>query len=493
MDAVGKSEGLAIGWVASQIRCENIWGFQSGMGIDVYSRETDRAFTMINIYNPYQDRLSFWERLFNKSWWNIPGLIVGGDLNFTIGEAEIWGENARVDELSEYFRQALARIRVLDIPSPKLLPTWRNHRTGGSYIAKRLDRFLVADPLNEYVDRIRQWIGSCGDFDHNLILLEIAHGGDKPPSPFKFNRDWLNMEELKNLMKSLWIPYNPEIHRSTVIHFVENLGRTKQATKKWAHEKKVKDEQELKDIKLALEEKMSDPVKAFSFEEEKEALIIMEKRRQTLLKEQEETWRQKSRAIWLKSGDKNTKKIQAYARGRKGTNTIWELKNEGGDRVTSFKNLAELGANHFQNLYKAPAGTSLAEIIQIVHMFPRFAKEVDNGNLMEEVSKEELKEVIHSFQHDKSPRPDRWTIEFYLDFFKLIGEDLLEVVEESRRIGVIHAPINATFIALIPKVDRAETFDDFQPISLCNCLYKIISKVISRRIKEVLSENISME
>lgn len=217
--------------------------------------------------------------------------------------------------------------------------------------------------------------------------MGIAHGGDKPPSPFKFNQDWLNLEEFKNLIKSLWIPYNPETHRSIAIHFVENLGRTKQATKKWAHEKKVKDEQELKDIELVLEEKMSDPVKAFSSEEEKEVLIIMENRRHTLLKEQEETWRLKSRAIWLKNDDKNTKKIQAYARGRKGSNTIWEFKNVDGDKVTSFNNLVELGVNHFQNMYKASVGTSLAEIIQIAHMFPRFEEEVDNGNLMEEVSK----------------------------------------------------------------------------------------------------------
>ena len=80
-----------------------------------------------------------------------------------------------------------------------------------------------------------------------------------------------------------------------------------------------------------------------------------------------------------------------------------------------------------------------------------------------------------------------------MGFFDLVGEDLLEVVEESKRSGVIHAPINATFIALIPKVKKVESFDDFRPISLCNCLYKIISKVVSRRLKEVLSNNISME
>ena len=135
----------------------------------------------------------------------------------------------------------------------------------------------------------------------------------------------------------------------------------------------------------------------------------------------------------------------------------------------------------------------MAEIIQIAQLFPHFAKEGENVSLMEEVSMEELKEVIHSFQHDKSLGLDGWTIEFYLGFFELIGEDLLGVVEESRRTGVIHAPINATFIALIPKVDKVESFDGFRPISLCNCLYKIIAKVITRRIKMVLSKNISME
>lgn len=135
----------------------------------------------------------------------------------------------------------------------------------------------------------------------------------------------------------------------------------------------------------------------------------------------------------------------------------------------------------------------MAEIIQLAHLFPRFVEEEDNASLLEEVSLEQLKEVLHSFQHDKSPGPNGWTIEFYLGFIDLIGNDLLGVVEESRRIGVIHAPINTSFIALIPKVNKVESFDDFRPISLCNCLYKIIAKVISRRIKRVLSKNISLE
>jgi hypothetical protein len=78
-------------------------------------------------------------------------------------------------------------------------------------------------------------------------------------------------------------------------------------------------------------------------------------------------------------------------------------------------------------------------------------------------------------------------VEFYIGFFELFGKDLLAVVEESRMVGRMHAPFNATFIALIPKSDDPQSFDDFITISLCNCIYKIVEKIIAKCIKVVLS------
>jgi hypothetical protein len=98
---------------------------------------------------------------------------------------------------------------------------------------------------------------------------------------------------------------------------------------------------------------------------------------------------------------------------------------------------------------------------------------------MEKITKEELETIIHSFQKDKSPGLDGFPIDFYQGCFDFIGEDLLKLVKHSRRTRQMHAPFNATFIALIPKVDNPLGFDQFQPISLCNSVYKIIAKIIS--------------
>lgn len=53
--------------------------------------------------------------------------------------------------------------------------------------------------------------------------------------------------------------------------------------------------------------------------------------------------------------------------------------------------------------------------------------------------------------------------------------------------------INTTFIALILKNDSPGCFDEFCPISLCNCLYNIISKIIVNRIRPILSQHILLE
>jgi hypothetical protein len=74
-----------------------------------------------------------------------------------------------------------------------------------------------------------------------------------------------------------------------------------------------------------------------------------------------------------------------------------------------------------------------------------------------------------------------------------VEEDLLKVMEEIRKEGKLKLSINSTFIALIPKSDLPSSYDDFRPIVLCKCLYKIHSKIIAMRLKPLISNFISQE
>ena len=70
---------------------------------------------------------------------------------------------------------------------------------------------------------------------------------------------------------------------------------------------------------------------------------------------------------------------------------------------------------------------------------------------------------------------------------------IAEMANEVRRHGLVSGALNYTFLVLIPKKIGATSLSDYRPISLYNTLYKIISKTIAERIKEVLACYISPE
>jgi len=77
------------------------------------------------------------------------------------------------------------------------------------------------------------------------------------------------------------------------------------------------------------------------------------------------------------------------------------------------------------------------------------------------------------------------------DLTMLHSIDIMRFVTEFYRNGKLSKGINATFIALIPKVDCPQSLNDFRPISLVGSLYKILAKLLANKLRQVIGSVIS--
>ena len=73
---------------------------------------------------------------------------------------------------------------------------------------------------------------------------------------------------------------------------------------------------------------------------------------------------------------------------------------------------------------------------------------------------------------------------FYQQYWDIVGPDMVNCVLGALNSGVLPYTLNETFICLIPKVASPQKIIEFRPISLCNVVYKIISKVLANRLEK---------
>lgn len=98
----------------------------------------------------------------------------------------------------------------------------------------------------------------------------------------------------------------------------------------------------------------------------------------------------------------------------------------------------------------------------------------------------EIREALKQMSPLKVPRPDGMPPFFYQHFWGVVDNNVTNSVLSWLNSGTLPHPLNHTFITLIPKKKNPEFVQDYRPISLCNVLYKIFSKVLANRLKKIL-------
>eukprot|EP00253_Pinus_taeda_P006727 PITA_06727 len=487
-DADGLSSGLATLWDPSRVRAKAYKCF-AGIIISAAIRGFDIPLNILNLYAPYRNRNQFWSSFFSSAIVELEHLVIAGDFNLTLHSNECWGPCRHHRPLAESFKKELLFHNLVDIAPCATSPTWSNGRTGDAFIAKRLDRIMAHVSVIDSLGMPRLVITNIMVSDHRPISLSWSDRGGWRGFPFKFNRSHLLDPAFTSLVTSTWARVSADLHS---LPFCLKLRAIKKSVKIWEAEKKRKDRRNLLLIKNEIDLILQSAGNPLSYDS-RTRIRSLEGMRFSILKRREEFWRQKSRAIWMRAGDKNTKFFHNFASSRRTKNAIWHIQNAQGTTFSSQQDITSEAVSHFQAQFQRREFVEFRDYLWGIELAPTIFDNDANNSIYQPISEDELLHIMRSFQKDKCPGPDGWTIEFFLHFFDLFKADILSLVESSRLSGVIHPHTSSTLIALISKKADPLTFQDYRPISLCNITFKIITKVIAERIKVYLAASLSSD
>lgn len=126
---------------------------------------------------------------------------------------------------------------------------------------------------------------------------------------------------------------------------------------------------------------------------------------------------------------------------------------------------------------------------------PRKIGDQDNRMLMTPVNDAEIEHALSKFilqNHQVRMASLLFFCFFFLqNLWEIVGGDVMGMVKCFFSFSTHAKELNRTTIVLIPKVDCPRMMSQFRPISICNVAYKIISKVITNKLKRVLPKVIS--
>ena len=196
----------------------------------------------------------------------------------------------------------------------------------------------------------------------------------------------------------------------------------------------------------------------------------------------------RSKCRWVKKGERPTKYFFNLEKRNYNRKTITELRTESETVTNNESQILEAIENYYSELYASANNSQENNVDEFTeHLKIPKLSDADRDRIEGPLSYEECKKALDTFQNNKAPGEDGFTVEFYMFFFDLLGHDLVASFNAAYDANELTISQRRGVITLIPKEDGSLLeLSNWRPVTLLNVDCKIATKAIARRIEPLL-------
>ncbi|XP_074359607.1 uncharacterized protein LOC141699636 [Apium graveolens] len=374
VEARGHSGGLAMLWKNKEkVTLNSLSNNHIDVTVEVHGLHKFRLTGFYGEPNRAK-RYETWNLLRRLSTEPLSPWCIIGNMNNVLNQLDKRGGRLYPNHLIQGFQSILDDCNLHDLASEGYQFTWERSCGPDERIEIKLDRALINDSLMAQFAEAKLTNLEISTSDHDPIFLEpmvvtnvisVAH--------FRFENAWLKEPMCKKIMEDTW-------HMNQGKTLQDKIVICSVVLQKWGKEITGCFKNCINQCKMIM--KM---VKGRTDANSRKLYKEESKKLKEIYSQQEIFWRQRSKQLWLREGDQNSKFFHSSTKMRRKINHITFLANNA---------------------------------------------DVQNSVLLDDIDTKEVKDALFHMHPDKSPGSDGMSPGFYQKYWSTMGEDVVNVVKK---------------------------------------------------------------
>ncbi|GJX67489.1 RNA-directed DNA polymerase, eukaryota [Tanacetum coccineum] len=352
----------------------------------------------------------------------------------------------------------------------------------GSKLSK-LDRFPISSNFFTFWKNAKVTT-LCREVSDHCPLMLLEDPMDFGPKCFKLFNHWMEEDGFNKVIEAPWA--SGDYSGSADIVLKNKLKQLKVDIKSWWRDLSEKNRSKKKDIQSRLDEwdakAEAGILTSLDCLKREEDLMVLNRLEQN----EKDSLKQKSRVKWAIEGDENTKIFHSIVNKKGRRNQINGL-NINGNWVENPSAIYSEATNHFSNRFHDPQPNRPKFKCALFWQLDQH----DKCFLDSSFTLDEVKEAVWNCCGSKSLGSDGLNFKFIKRYWDIINIEFFNFIKYFEKYGCLAKGYNASFIVLIRKTLDQLDLQDYRPISLIGCMYKVLSKLLASHLSKVIHKLIS--